>query len=283
MNKHAAPDLKADKIARRRRAPTSATIPRTSMSPARPSISTTCRSRPARCTAASASATRRARPASRRIDLSAVRAAPGVVDVLTAADVPGENDISADRPPRRAGACRRQGRVLRPADLLPSSPRRASRRAAPPAGQGRLRGTAARHRHRRARSRQGQARHAAADAEARRRRRGDRRGAAPARRARCAIGGQEHFYLEGQSPWPCPARTTTSPSIPRPSIRAKSSTWSAHALGVPSQRRHGRDPPHGRRLRRQGDAGQPVRRARRDRRQEASAARSRSAPTATTT
>ena len=31
---------------------------------------------------------------SRSIDLSAVRAAPGVVDVLTASDVPGENDIS---------------------------------------------------------------------------------------------------------------------------------------------------------------------------------------------
>ena len=28
------------------------------------------------------------------IDLSAVRAAPGVVDVLTASDIPGENDIS---------------------------------------------------------------------------------------------------------------------------------------------------------------------------------------------
>src|ERR1041384_6758829 len=28
------------------------------------------------------------------VDLSAVRAAPGVVDVLTASDVPGENDIS---------------------------------------------------------------------------------------------------------------------------------------------------------------------------------------------
>ncbi|CAG0986283.1 partial Aldehyde oxidoreductase, partial [Rhizobiaceae bacterium] len=30
----------------------------------------------------------------RAMDLSAVRAAPGVVDVLTAKDVPGENDIS---------------------------------------------------------------------------------------------------------------------------------------------------------------------------------------------
>jgi xanthine dehydrogenase large subunit len=30
----------------------------------------------------------------RSIDLSAVRSAPGVVDVLTAKDVPGENDIS---------------------------------------------------------------------------------------------------------------------------------------------------------------------------------------------
>ncbi len=30
----------------------------------------------------------------RGIDLSAVRAAPGVVDVLTAKDIPGENDVS---------------------------------------------------------------------------------------------------------------------------------------------------------------------------------------------
>ena len=30
----------------------------------------------------------------KKVDLSAVRSAPGVVDVLTAADVPGENDVS---------------------------------------------------------------------------------------------------------------------------------------------------------------------------------------------
>ena len=33
---------------------------------------------------------------------------------------------------------------------------------------------------------------------------------------------------------PCQAKTRTSPSTPRPSIRAKCSTWSSHALGVPS-------------------------------------------------
>ena len=52
------------------------------------------------------------------IDLSAVRAAPGVVDVLTAEDIPGENDISPtgrhDEPVLADGKVA----VLRPADLL---------------------------------------------------------------------------------------------------------------------------------------------------------------------
>ena len=72
------------------------------------------------------------------IDLSAVRAAPGVVDVLTARDVPGENDISPtgrhDEPVLR----RRQGAVPRPADLLRH--RRDARAGAArlPAGQDRV-------------------------------------------------------------------------------------------------------------------------------------------------
>ena len=51
------------------------------------------------------------------MDLEAVRAAPGVVGVLTGADMPGSNDISPvgkhDDPVLRRG----QGRVPRPADL----------------------------------------------------------------------------------------------------------------------------------------------------------------------
>ena len=51
-------------------------------------------------------------------------------------------------------------------------------------------------------------------------------------------------------------------SSPRPSTPPRSSTWSATVLGLRRQRRHGRGAPHGRRLRRQGDPGRPVRRDR---------------------
>ena len=67
---------------------------------ARRPMSTTFASRRARCTSPSAWPTRRC-GALRGLDLSAVRAADGVVAVLTAADIPGKNDIApvfADEP-----------------------------------------------------------------------------------------------------------------------------------------------------------------------------------------
>jgi xanthine dehydrogenase large subunit len=50
------------------------------------------------------------------------------------------------------------------------------------------------------------------------------------------VGGQEHFYLEGQVAFACRARTATSSCIPRPSIRPRSSTsapvcWAATSTG----------------------------------------------------
>ena len=78
---------------RRRRRIRCATTARTCTSPARRPTPTTSRSRAARCTPRSACRARRACAASRSIDLAAVRAAPGVVAVLTAADIPGVNDV----------------------------------------------------------------------------------------------------------------------------------------------------------------------------------------------
>ena len=168
------------------------------------------------------------------IDLSAVRAAPGVVDVLTAKDVPGENDISPtgrhDEPVLADGKVA----IPRPADLLPSSPRRASRRGAPAVWprsnieelpaiididgldpvDGKLvtppltlkRGDAA-----------------AAIAAAPRRLKG-----------RMRVGGQDHFYLEGQIALAVPGEdqdVTVYSSTQHPS---EVQHMVAHALGIPS-------------------------------------------------
>ena len=65
------------------------------------------------------------------IDLAAVRAAPGVVGVLTADDIPGENDVSPPHKHDEPVFAHRHGPVLRPADVRgdrrdarPRAPRR---------------------------------------------------------------------------------------------------------------------------------------------------------------
>ena len=88
-------------------------------------------------------------------------------------------------------------------------------------------------------------------------------------RAACAIGGQDHFYLEGQIALAIPGEdddVTVYSSTQHPS---EVQLMVAQVLGVPQPCGDGRDAPHGRRLRRQGDAGQPVRRGRGARGQEA--------------
>ena len=130
------------------------------------------------------------------IDLDAVRAAPGVVAVLTAADIPGQER-------RRAGAARRSG-VRRRTDRVSTARscsrwwrRRASRRAAPsssPRSRSRSARTACRSttRSRPTRTSCPTTPSARTTAPPRSRR-------APNRvKGRLRIGGQEHFYLEGQ-------------------------------------------------------------------------------------
>ena len=155
MNKHAAAEPQGRQDHAAAWPPTSATIRRTSTCRGRRSTSTTCPSRPD--AAWLPRPVRRWRMArSLRIDLSAVRAAPGVVDVLTAADVPGENDISPTGRHDEPVLAERQGRIPRPADLRRHR-RDAGRGAARlPARQDRVRGIAGHHRHRRARPRRGQ-------------------------------------------------------------------------------------------------------------------------------
>ena len=130
------------------------------------------------------------------LDLAAVRAAPGVVAVLTAADIPGRNDIApafADEPLLADDEILFHGQAV---FAVVAETRDAARRAAR-LGQDRHRGGEARaHRRRRA----GDRRARAARLRLRpRRRRGAR---SPPRRAgskaSSRIGGQEHFYLEGQ-------------------------------------------------------------------------------------
>ena len=139
-----------------------------------------------------------ARPHRRGLDLEAVKTAPGVVAVLTAADIPGTNDIS----PKQIGddpvITPRQDHVLRPGALRRASPRPATRRGArvklariatAPGDAGDRRRRCARRRDARccADYSFGRGEPAAAIARAPKELTGEFR-----------IGGQEHFYLEGQ-------------------------------------------------------------------------------------
>ena len=125
---------------------------------------------PACCTSISASATGRTR-GSLALDLEPVRAAPGVVLVLTAADVPGANDVSPTHRHDEPLFADRRGRVRRPAavrgrrrDPRPGAARRPARaRSSTRTCRRCSTSTAARP--------SGNAGHRAADAAARRRRR----------------------------------------------------------------------------------------------------------------
>ena len=92
-----------------------------------------------------------------------------------------------------------------------------------------------------------------------------RRGASPRRRTPqgpARIGGQDHFYLEGQVALAVPrrGRRHADPFLDPASDRGAAS--GRPCAGTARQRRHRRGAPHGRRLRRQGDPGGAVRRRR---------------------
>ena len=139
------------------------------------------------------------------LGLDAVRAADGVVLVLTAADIPGENDISPthrhDEPMFAEGLVEYHGQPL---FAVAAETRDQARRAALLA----------------------EVDYAALEpvltvdgaietgvmvTDPLTLTRGDAVAALEASPHRLsgqmAIGGQDHFYLEGRSPWPCPAKT----------------------------------------------------------------------------
>ena len=189
------------------------------------------------------------------LDLSAVRAAPGVVAVVTAADIPGKNDIApvfGDEPLFAEKEILFHGEPL---FAVAATTREAARRAArlakieiaekKPAltiedalvtgarvlpdyefGRGDVEAALARAPHRL----EGQFR----------------------------IGGQEHFYLEGQASLAIPGEGGEMVMH----VSTQDPTEVAAYRGAHSRRprrvRHRRDAPHGRRLRRQGEPGLPV-------------------------
>ena len=183
----------------------------------------------------------------------------------------GRQRRQPDRPARRAGACRRQGRVPRPADLRGRRRDARRRRGAPPAGQGRVPGPAARSSTSTAAIRSsGTAGHAAAEARsAATPRPAIADGAAPAEGPDARSAARSISTSKARSRLAVPGEdddVTVYSSTQHPS---EVQHMVAHVLGVPSHAVTVEDAAHGRRLRRQGDAGQPVRRAGRDCRQEA--------------
>ena len=143
------------------------------------------------------------------VDLAPLRALPGVVDVITAADIPGPNDcgpIVHDDPVLAAGHVHYVG----PARLCRD--REHARRRAPRrrAGRARARHRAAAGRALRARGACAAAVRAAADADRAQATRRAAIDAAPHRLAgQLTVGGQEHFYLEGQVSYAVPLEDGT--------------------------------------------------------------------------
>ena len=181
-------------------------------------------------------------------------AAPGVVAVLTAADIPGKNDIApvfADEPlfadrrghVPRAGAVRRRRRARATRRAGPrGSPRSTSRREPPSVTIADALD-----------DRRSACRTTTPSAAATRPPRSTR----PPHRleGQLSIGGQEHFYLEGQASFAIPGEgdeMTVHASTPGPDRDAAHRRARSRRSG---RLRHRRDAPDGRRLRRQGEPG----------------------------
>ena len=180
----------------------------------------------------SASGAAPARGAIRSLDLDAVRASPGVLAVLTAADIPGTNDCSpaanGDDPILADGEIRFHGQVV---FAVVAGTRDAARRAArrarigidarPPAvtvDQGLAAGAEVQAPYT---FRRGEPAPAIA--------------AAPHRlEGRVRIGGQDHFYLEGQAALAVPGEDDEMRVFSSTQHPSEVQNLVAHMLGVPS-------------------------------------------------
>ena len=191
--------------------------------------------------------------------------APGVVCVLTAADMPGDNDVSPAHARRRADASPTAWSSTTASRCSPSPPRRCRQaRAAAAARRWSSTRTCRPVLDRRRGARQAgissSSRHDACSAATR---------AAAIAAAPHRLAGR----IADRRPGPLlprgPGRAGRAgrgrrhaSSTPRPSTPPRSSTWSPRVLGLPTNAVTVEVPPHGRRLRRQGDPGRPVRRDR---------------------
>jgi len=192
----------------------------------------------------------------RAIDLSAVRAAADVVTVLTAADIPGQNNfggIVKDDPLLAEGEIRYHGQ---PAFLVVAKSHLAARRAARAArfdlerlpailtiADALAAGS-----------------HVLPPVEVVRGKPEDALAAAPHRlRGRLACGGQDHFYLEGQIAVALPDEDGQMRLVVSTQHPSEVQHIVAHALGEPERRRARGMPAHGRRLRWQGEPAGAIR------------------------
>ena len=189
------------------------------------------------------------------VDLDAVRAAPGVVAVLTAADIPGKNDVSAiagDDPVFVSGQIEFYGQVV---FAVVARSRGEARRAARLGKVEAAIGTP----YISVDDALSADLHILPDYTFRKDDSAAALAASPKRlKGRLRIGGQEHFYLEGQVSLAIPGEdgdmlvhcSTQHPSECQHLI--------AKVLERPGCRRHRRGAPHGRRVRRQGDASRAM-------------------------
>ena len=213
-----------------------------------------------------------ARAASGRSTSRAVRAPPGVVAVLTAADIPGAERLRPDHP-RRSDPRRRRSSSTSASRCSRWSPTPTTRRGAPRAqAKRRLRRPLP---------------PVLTPQEAKRQQsyvlppmhlvRGDAGdGDGRARRAGCAASStsaaRSSSTSRGRSPTRCRRRTAACTSTARRSIRPRCSTSSRTRSASSRNQVHGRVPAHGRRLRRQGVAVGALRLRRRGRGAAAAAA-----------
>ena len=191
------------------------------------------------------------------LDLDAVRAAPGVVAVFTAADIPGENNVGPVVHDDRLLA---DGEILYPGQplfLVAATSTRAARRAA------RLGKAVVEPRP--ALVTIADAKAAGSEIEATQiMARGDADAALAAAPHRLTgtleMGGQEHFYLEGQAALATPGEQGQLHILSSTQHPSEIQHLVAQAARAQPCRRHRRGPPHGRRVRRQGDPGRRLRR-----------------------
>jgi len=191
----------------------------------------------------------------RGVDARAALAMPGVVDVILAADIPGDPMLAAfagDEP----GVCHRHGAIHRPGCRpgAGATPRMQARHAARkvvldiaplPAILTVDRCT-------------GRQSYVLPPVFV-------RTAVTPQWRSRPAhtlqgtleVGGQEHFYLEGQVAYVLPQEQNQWLRHSSTQHPGEVQHWVAHALGIDNHAVRGGMPPHGRRLRRQRDPGRP--------------------------